>query len=87
MLTIFHAPKMSDRVDALEEHLTAMEASMRQLFVEFCQFMLEEFARLHMAHKEKRRGSLFSKTETLLEDRMTTKKVELLLFNETDPVG
>ena len=79
-------PKMSDRVEALEERLTAMEASMRQSLVEFHQSMLEEFARLHTARSEERVSSS-PEMEASPEERMTAKKVELPLFDGTDPVG
>ena len=78
--------KMADRVEALEERLTAMEASMRQSLVEFRQFMLEEFARLHIARSEEWVSSS-PEMEASPEERMTVKKVELSLFDGTDPVG
>ncbi|WVZ23343.1 hypothetical protein V8G54_001887 [Vigna mungo] len=80
-------PKMSDRVDALEERLLAMEVSVRETLGEFHQLMLEELTKLRNEQAGERRESPFSDMDSGAEYRMAAKKVELPSFDGTDPVG
>ncbi|WVZ04691.1 hypothetical protein V8G54_018037 [Vigna mungo] len=80
-------PKMSDRVEALEERLLAMEVSVRETLGEFRQLMLEEFTKLRNEQGGDRRESPFSDRDLGAEYRMAAKKVELPSFDGSDPVG
>ncbi|XP_027936242.1 uncharacterized protein LOC114191269 [Vigna unguiculata] len=78
---------MSDRVEALEEKMAAMEVSVRQSLAEFRQSILEEFAKLHTERREDRQTSPFLGMESGAEYKMSAKKVELPSFDGIDPVG
>jgi len=80
-------PKMSDRVEALEEKMAAMEVSVRQSLAEFRQSILEEFAKLHTERHDDRQTSPFLGMEYGAEYKMSAKKVELPSFDGTDLVG
>ncbi|WVZ17815.1 hypothetical protein V8G54_010797 [Vigna mungo] len=79
-------PKMSDRVEALEERLLVMEVSVRETLGEFRQLMLEELTKLRNKQAGDRRESPFSYMDSGAEYRMAAKKVELPSFDGTDPV-
>ncbi|KAI5437315.1 hypothetical protein KIW84_023432 [Lathyrus oleraceus] len=78
-------PKMSDRVEALEEKFGALKESLR--------FRMEEFQKLVMAEFAKFREKPSSEVSPPLSDevcyefKMDAKKVELPLFDVDDPVG
>lgn len=76
-------PKMSDRVDALEEKLETLEESLRLRMEEFQKMVMEEFAKLRSSPET---SSPLS-DEASSEFKMAVKKVELPMFDGDDPVG
>jgi hypothetical protein len=79
-------PKMSERVDALEERISALEGSVQNMFDEFRQTILAEFAKL-MNRPTPETPEASSVKDSADEFKMAVKKVELPAFNGDDPVG
>lgn len=76
-------PKMSERVDALEERISALEGSAQNMFDEFRQTILAEFAKL-MNRPMPETPEASSVKDSADEFKMAVKKVELPAFNGMD---
>ena len=79
-------PKMTERVDALEARMAALENYLTQTMDEFCRALMTEFAKLRDCRGNDEHRSPLLSEESVPEYKMAAKKVELPPFDGEDPM-
>ena len=80
-------PKLSDRMEAVEARISAVEESVRHELREFREIMMSEFTRL-LEQRPIGTGEQYAHSEdSVTEYKMAVKKVELPSFDGDDPVA